>query len=168
MFTTARSKVKSMSDDDVAHLNTHTHTHTPTRVPTKYQLLSPYGFRDISWTRYETHCHYVRVKDQIKVIIKKNNKNSGSHNDVAHLHPAANVPTRFQLPTRYGFLDTARTNFFPATHPSGHHGWKPYPDGGKIPQNLIIDVLQQVKLLARTFCWRISFEIAVNVTSLES
>ena len=26
-----------------------------------------------------------------------------SHHDVAHLHPLTNVPTKYQLPTPYGF-----------------------------------------------------------------
>ena len=42
----ARSKVKSRSDHDIAHL------HPLTNVPTKYQLPTPYGFRDIAWTRF--------------------------------------------------------------------------------------------------------------------
>ena len=42
----ARSKVKSRSDYDVAHL------HPLTNVPTKYQLPTPYGFRDIARTRF--------------------------------------------------------------------------------------------------------------------
>ena len=42
----ARSKVKSWSDQDVAHL------HPLTNVPTKYQLPTPYGFPDIAWTRF--------------------------------------------------------------------------------------------------------------------
>ena len=41
----ARSKVKSWSDHDVAHL------HALTNVPTKYQLPTPYGFQDIARTR---------------------------------------------------------------------------------------------------------------------
>ena len=40
--TTARSKVKSRSDHDVAHL------HILTNVPTKYKHPTPYGFRDIA------------------------------------------------------------------------------------------------------------------------
>ena len=40
------SKVKSRSDHDIAHL------HPLTNVPTKYQLLTPYGFRDIAQTRF--------------------------------------------------------------------------------------------------------------------
>ena len=47
--TVARSKVKSRSHNDVAHL------HPLTNVTTKYQLPTPYGFRtfrDIAWTRF--------------------------------------------------------------------------------------------------------------------
>ena len=45
--TTARSKVNSVkSDHDDAHL------HILTNVPTKYQLPTPYGFRDIGRTRF--------------------------------------------------------------------------------------------------------------------
>ena len=32
--------------------------------------------------------------------------------DVAHLHPLANVPTKYQLPTPYSFRDIARTRFY--------------------------------------------------------
>ena len=42
----ARSKVKSRSDHDVAHL------HPLTKIPTKYQLPTPYSFRDIAQTRF--------------------------------------------------------------------------------------------------------------------
>ena len=41
-----RSKVKSRSHHDVAHL------HPLTNVPTKYKLPTPYSFRDIAWTRF--------------------------------------------------------------------------------------------------------------------
>ena len=44
--TTARSKVKSRSDHDVAHL------HPPINVSAKYQLPTPYGCRDIARTRF--------------------------------------------------------------------------------------------------------------------
>ena len=36
---------------------------------------------------------------------------SRSDHDVAQLHPLTNVPTKYQLPTPYGFRDTARTRF---------------------------------------------------------
>ena len=39
-------KVKSRSDHNVAHL------HPLTNVPTKYQLPTPYSFRDIARTRF--------------------------------------------------------------------------------------------------------------------
>ena len=42
----ARSKVKSRSDHDVAHLQ------PLTNVPAKYQLPTPYGCRDIARTRF--------------------------------------------------------------------------------------------------------------------
>ena len=41
-----RSKVKSRSDHDVAHLQ------LLSNVPTKFQLPTPYGFRDIARTRF--------------------------------------------------------------------------------------------------------------------
>ena len=44
--TTARSKVKSGSHHDAAHLQ------PLTNVPTKYQLPTPYSFRDIARTRF--------------------------------------------------------------------------------------------------------------------
>ena len=34
------------------------------------------------------------------------------HNDVAHLQLPPNVPTKYQLPTTYGFRDIARTRFY--------------------------------------------------------
>ena len=87
-------KVKSRSRHDVAHL------HPLTNVPTKYQLPTPYGLRDIAWTRF-SNSRSLR-QGQIK-----------SHHDIAHLHPLTNVPARHQLPTPYVFWDVPRTNFFP-------------------------------------------------------
>ena len=57
--TTARSKVKSRSHHDVAHL------HPLTNVPTKDQLPTPYGFRDIARTRF--HSSRSLQQGQIKV-----------------------------------------------------------------------------------------------------
>ena len=37
---------------------------------------------------------------------------SRSHHDAAHLHPLTNVPTKYQLPTSYGFRDIAQTRFY--------------------------------------------------------
>ena len=37
---------------------------------------------------------------------------SRSHHDAAHLQQLTNVPAKHQLPTPYGFRDTARTRFY--------------------------------------------------------
>ena len=99
--TTARSKVKSRSHHDVAHL------HPLTNVPTKYQLPTPYSFWDIAQTRFSNS--------------KSLWQGQRSNQDVAHLHPLTNVPTKYQLPTPYSFWDTAWENFWrperPPTHP---------------------------------------------------
>ena len=34
-----------------------------------------------------------------------------SHHDVAHQQPPTNVPTKYQLPTPYGFQDIDQTRF---------------------------------------------------------
>ena len=47
---------------------------------------------------FQTQGHYGKVK-------------SRSDHDVAQLHHLTNVPTKYQLPTPYGFRDTARTRF---------------------------------------------------------
>ena len=73
--TTARSKVKSRSHHDVAHL------HLLTNVPTKYQLPTPYGFRGIARTRF---------------------LNQG-HTKCCTPTPPTNVPTKYQLPAPYSF-----------------------------------------------------------------
>ena len=44
--TATRSKVKSRSHHDAAHLQ------PLTNLPTKHQLSTPYSFRDIAWTRF--------------------------------------------------------------------------------------------------------------------
>ena len=50
---------------------------------------------------------------KLKVTTARSKVKSRSHHDVAHLHPLTNVPTKYQLPTPYGFSDTGRTTFFP-------------------------------------------------------
>ena len=85
-------KVKSRSHHDVAHL------HPLTNVPTKYQLPTPYSFRNIAREDFQTQGHYGRSKVK-----------SRSHHDVAHLQLLSNVPTKYQLPTPNGFRDIART-----------------------------------------------------------
>ena len=150
----ARSKVKSRSHHDAAHL------HPLTNVSTKYQLITPYSFRDIARTRFyrsrslrqgqikvrpwrctptpPNQCPYqvstsynlrfLRYSPdkifKLKVTTARSKVKSRSLHDVAHLHPLTNVPTKYQLPTPYGFWDTARTNFFlPPTHPPIRTPW---------------------------------------------
>ena len=43
---------------------------------------------------------------------------SRSHHDAAHLHPLANVSTKYQLPAPNSFRDKARTIFID----QGHYG----------------------------------------------
>ena len=61
--TAARSKVKSRSHNDVAHL------HSLTNVHTKYQLPSPYSFRDIAQSRFSNSRSLRQGQGQIKVTI---------------------------------------------------------------------------------------------------
>ena len=37
---------------------------------------------------------------------------SRSDHGAAHLHPLANIPTKYQPPTPHGFRDIARTRFY--------------------------------------------------------
>ena len=95
MVTMQRSKVKSRSHHEVAHLQ------PLTNVSTNFQLPTPYGFRDIARTRF----YRSRSLQQGK------RSNQGHTMMFAHLQPPTNVPTRYQLPTPYGFWDIARTKF---------------------------------------------------------
>ena len=138
----ARSKVKSRSDHDAAHL------HPLSNIPTTYQLPTPYGFRDIARTRFyrsrslqqgqrsnqgqtmtlhtytPNQCPYQILTSYTLRFLRYSpgqdfigqghygKVKSRSHHDVAHLHPLTNVPTKYQLPTPYGFRDIARTRFY--------------------------------------------------------
>ena len=84
--TTARSKVKSRSHYDVAHLQ------PTTSVPTKYQPPTLYGFRNIAWTRFY----------RSRSLRQGQRSNQGHTITLQHLHPLTNVPTKYQLPTPYG------------------------------------------------------------------
>ena len=56
-----RSKVKSRSHHEVAHLQPRTN------VPIKYQLPTPYGFQDMARQDFIGQGHYSKAKGQIKV-----------------------------------------------------------------------------------------------------
>ena len=91
----ARSKVKSSSDHDVAHL------HPLTNSPTKYQLPTPYGFRDIARIRFY----------RSRPLWQGQRSNQGQTMTLHTYSPPTNVPTKYQFPTPYGFRDIARTRF---------------------------------------------------------
>ena len=49
---------------------------------------------------------------KVKVTMTRSKVKSRSDHDVVHLHPLTNVPTKYQLPTPYGFRDITRTRFY--------------------------------------------------------
>ena len=102
--TTVRSKVKSRSDHDVAHL------HLLTNVPTRYQLPTPYHFQAIAWTIfYRSRSHTTaRSKDK-----------SRSGHDFAHLHPLTKCPYQASASYTLWFLRYSPDKLFPR-HPLAH------------------------------------------------
>ena len=94
--TTARSKVKSRSHHDVAHL------HFLTNVPTKYQLPTPYRFRNIARSRF------YRSRS-----LRHGQRSNQGHTMMLYAYtPLTNVFTKYQLPTLYSFRDIAWTSFY--------------------------------------------------------
>ena len=53
-----------------------------------------------------------RVQQEFKGQGHYDKVKSRSHHDAAHVQPLTNVPTKYQLPTPYGFRDIARTRFY--------------------------------------------------------
>ena len=84
----ARSKVKSRSDYDVAHL------HPGTYVP-PYQVSTSYT---LQFLRYSPDKIF-----KLKVTAARSKVKSWSDHDAAHLHFLTNVPNKYELPTPYGF-----------------------------------------------------------------
>ena len=82
--TTARLKVKSRSDHDVAYL------HPLTNAPTKYQLPTPYGFPDIARKRFY----------RSRSLQQGQSSNQG-HTMTLHTTPANQCP--YQVSTSYTF-----------------------------------------------------------------
>ena len=71
---------------------TFAHLQRLTNVPTKYQLPTPYGFRDIPRTRF----YRSRSQQQGQ------RSNQGQAMMFTHVQHLTNVPTKYQLPTPYG------------------------------------------------------------------
>ena len=103
-----RSKVKSRSHHDIAHLHPQ-----PMSLPS-INFLHLMISEILPGQDFQTQGHYSKVK-------------SRSDHDIAHLHPLTNVPTKYQLPTPYSFRDTGRTNFFPpSARPPIQTPWEKY------------------------------------------
>ena len=49
---------------------------------------------------------------KVKVTTTRSKVKLRSHHDNIHLWPLTNVPTKYQLPTPYGFRDIAQTRFY--------------------------------------------------------
>ena len=99
-------KVKARSHHYVAHLQ------PPTNVPTKYQLPTPYSFRDIARTRF----------------YRSRSLQQGQRSNQGHtmmLHTYTPIQYSYQVSTSYTlrFLRYSPDKLFllPA-RPSGHHG----------------------------------------------
>ena len=70
----------------------HTHTHTiqcPYLVSTSYTLQLP--------------GHSLDKILKVKFTVARSLVNTRSHQDVAHLHPQTNVPTKYKHPMPHGF-----------------------------------------------------------------
>ena len=104
--TTARSKVKSRSHHDVAHL------HSLTNVPTKYQLPTPYGFRDIARTRFSNS----------RSLRQGQRSNQGQTMTLQPTHPNQ---CPYQVSTSYTlrFLRYSPDKLFPAALPPIRTPW---------------------------------------------
>ena len=83
----------------------------PNQCP--YQISTSYT---LSFLRYSLDKIF-----KLKVTMAKSKVKSRSHHDVAHLHPLANVPTKYQFPTHYGVRDTRWTTSF--RHPPIRSPW---------------------------------------------
>ena len=49
---------------------------------------------------------------KLMLTMTRSKVKSRLHHDVAHLQPLTNIPTKYQLPTPYSFLDIAQTRFY--------------------------------------------------------
>ena len=86
-----------------SHRDAHIHLHTPPnqcpyQVSTFYTLWNPRNSPDKIF--------------YVKITTARSKVKSRSHHDEAHLHLLTCVPTKYQLPTPYGFRDIARTRFY--------------------------------------------------------
>ena len=127
----ARSKVKSRSDYDVAHL------HPLTNVPSKYQLPTPHSFRDIAQTRF----YRSRSLRQGQIKVRPWRCTPTHPNQCPY-----QVSTSFTLQ----FLRYSPDKLFPTSRPPEHHVWKQYND--KYTTLLFIIFMSISRHKIRTFC----------------
>ena len=139
LVTMAKSKVKPRSYHDVAHLHALTNVITKYQLPTPCSFRdiaqtrffklkvttarSNQGHTMTLHTSTPNQCPYQVSTSytlwfprhnpdkifKLKVTMAKPKIKSRSHNDIAHLHPLTNVPTRYQLPTPHSFPDITQT-----------------------------------------------------------
>ena len=110
-----------MSHYDVAHLYTQ-----PMSLPSfNFWHLTP--FEDKAWKYFQTQGHYSNIKSISHTMTLQTYTwqlptpwqfKSRSRHDAVHLPPSTNIPTRLQLPTPYGFRDTANIFLLPASAPT--------------------------------------------------
>ena len=73
-----------------------------TNVLTKYQLPTPYSFRNIARTRFYRSSS-----------LQQGERSNQGHTMMLHIYyPLTNVLTKYQLPTPYSFRNIARTRFY--------------------------------------------------------
>ena len=90
---------QSKKSHDDAHIHLHTRPNQcPYQVTTFYTLWNPRNNPD-------------KIL-KLMVTIRRSKVKSRSQNDVAHLQPITNIPTKNQLHTPYGFQDIAQTRFY--------------------------------------------------------
>ena len=109
---TARSKVKSRTDHDVAHLQ------PPTNVPAKYELPTPYGCRDIARTRFSN-----------SRSLRQGQTSNQGQTMMLHTYtpqpmslPSMNFLHLMVSEIQPGQTISRRPPDRPPAHPSGHHG----------------------------------------------
>ena len=85
-----------------SHHDAHTFTYTPNQCP--YQVSTFYTL----WNPRNSPDNILKLM----VTITKSKVKSRSQNDVAHLHPLTNIPTKYQLHTPYSFRVIAQTRFY--------------------------------------------------------
>ena len=82
---------------------------------------------------------------KLMVTTTRSKVKSRSHQDVVHLQPLTNVPTKYKLPTPYSFQNIAQTRFYRSRSNQGHtmtlHTLTPQP------KSLLVSTSYTLRLL---------------------